>query len=103
MKEYQIIGENLVITIPLKKRRFNPYNEMATGNGDVGEMDNICGLIIKHREGGNHYDDMGFAYVIDRDYKGKSDDIGDFCVKFYGGEKEFRKLCTDMKISFVEI
>ena len=34
----------LVIRVPLKKRRFNPYNDCFTGNGDVGEMDNVIAV-----------------------------------------------------------
>ena len=83
---------NLIVTIPLKQRRWNPYEDMATGNGDVGEMDNLIGVVM-----GN---DIGFCQLIDMDYKGKPDQIGDFIVKWFGEEEDFRKLCKELEIDF---
>lgn len=84
----------LVIEIPLKTRRFNYYEEMITGNGDVGEMDNTIGVI--------HGNEIGFAYLIDMDYKDKDDQIGEIFYYFDGGENEFKKLCEELGIGFYE-
>ena len=85
-------GDNLIISIPLKQRRWNPYQDMATGDGDVGEMNNLIGVVCG--------DDMGFAQLIDMDYKGKSDQIGAFVFMWFGEEKELEEMCDKFGIDF---
>ena len=84
---------NLIVKIPLKVNRYNPYNNMA------GEMNNIVGLIEYH--GG--YADLGFAYLIDMDYKDKGDQIGDWAVKYDGEKEDFKALCKGLKIPLWEM
>ena len=88
-------GENLIIEIPLKARRFNPYEEMATGNGNAVEMDNICGIIERGR--------CGFAYFIDMSYKSDSDQTTDLFYEFYGPEENFAKLCNELNIDYIKM
>lgn len=86
------------------EKRFNPW--MIDKNGkpeDVGEHPKFTGLIVKHRKDGNHYDEIGFAQTLDRDYKGKSDDVGDFIVKWHNGKESFIKECTRLGLVVVEI
>ena len=82
------------------KKRSNPYDE-----GDYGEYPFFTGLIIRHRKDGNNWDEMGFAQTIDRDYKGKDDDVGDFVIKWHESESDFKKMCSELKIglSILEI
>lgn len=100
----KITTENreLVVKIPLKARRFNPYNEIAGEDPDTGEMDNIVGLILKHRDG-CHYDECGFAYAIDMNYKGKDDQVGGWAIMFDGSKEEFRKLCQELNLPLWEM
>lgn len=83
-------GEKLIIEIPLKARRFNPYEEMATGDGDVGEMDSICGIVERNRR--------GFAQYIDMSYKGGEDQTTDIFYDYYGSEDDFIKICVRLNI-----
>ena len=87
--------DELVVRIPLKARRFNPYNEMAGENPDTGEMDNIVG-VIENQKG---YKETGFMYLIDRHYKGKDDDLGDWVVKCNLDPSEFEMLCKKLGIT----
>ena len=94
MREYKKEGNDLIITIPFKKRRFNYYNEMATGDGDVGEMDTIIGL----------YEDEynnGLAYRIDMDYKGKDDQCSDYFYKLNGTKEEFEEMIKELGIDAI--
>ena len=90
--------DNLIVTIPLKARRWNPYNDMAGENPDTGEMDNIVGVIEGHHQGGNDWDDIGFMYLQDFSYKGKSDQLTSWAVKYGGEPEDFEKLCAELKI-----
>jgi len=83
----------LVIRVPLKSKRYNPYMEKY-----VGVMDNICALITKD-EFGN--EEMGFANWIDRDYKGKDDDISSIWYHWWGGIEEFKNICKRLKIDII--
>ena len=85
---------HLIIKVPLKARRFNPYNHMATGDGDTGEMNNIVGIVCG--------DEIGFAHWIDMDYKGKEDQISTIFYQSAIEEKEFEQLCKDLGIDFYE-
>lgn len=82
-------GDNLIVKIPLHTKRFNPYDEEYHGT-----MNNIVG-VIEEKEG---WKEIGFRYSIDRSYKGKDDDIGNWCVKYHGSKEDFEKLCDEFKI-----
>lgn len=60
--------KNLIITIPLKQKGSNPYDE------SIYELDNIIGAIM-----GNEY---GFMGLNDMSYCGKDPQISDWFVKF---------------------
>ena len=85
-------GENFIITIPQWKKRSNPYME----GEDVGEHPTLIGLIIREKG----MDTMGFGYVIDMDYKGKTDqNTGIQYIWSEGGyEKAFREKCIELGI-----
>jgi hypothetical protein len=88
-KVYKKEGDNLIITIPLKQRRYNPWMDEH-----VGEMDNIIGL----------YEDEytnGLCYRIDMDYKGKPDQWSDYFFKLDGTEDEFNEMCKELGIDSV--
>ena len=89
----------IIIEIDYYSKRFNPYDE----KGDYGKFKSLTGLIVRHRKDGNNYDEIGFANTIDRDYKGKCDDIGDFVIKWYGGEESFIKKCKELGLGIQEI
>jgi hypothetical protein len=88
MNKHYVKDDNLIIEIPLKVKRHNPYTDE-----DVGEMDNIIGIIDKDR--------YGFAYQIDMDYKGKSDQWTDIFYDFFN-KAEFVKFCQDNNIEVIE-
>lgn len=97
-------GEIIYIEIPYWSKRFNPY--MIKENGepeDVGEFQTLTGLIIKHRKDGNYWEELGFAYTIDMDYKDKGDQYTDIVFHYYGEEEEFKKLCKEWEIPIVEL
>jgi len=91
---------HLIIKIPLRAKRFNPYSEMYSGDGYTGDMDNIIGLIIPDKQCSEPK--MGFANYIDMDYKGKEDQHGEIFYYYDGNKKDFIKLCGDLKIDFFE-
>jgi len=77
------------------QKRSNPYME----GEDVGSYPTYVGLLYKDRWGN---DKIGFAHVIDMDYKDKSDQWTDIVIEYQGIEKDFKKLCEDLKIGYVD-
>jgi len=90
--------DKIIIEIPFWSKRINPYMP----NADIGEYPTLTGLIVRHREGGNDWDEIGFAGTIDRDYKGKDDDVSDFVVMWDGEKEDFIKLCKKLEIDVIE-
>ena len=84
-------NKNLIIklSVPLEKRRYNPYDE---SEGD--KMDNVVGVIAG--------DEIGFAYWIDRDYKGKGNDVSAPFYLYQEDLNSFRNLCKELKVDIVE-
>ena len=81
----------LIISIPLKQKCNNPYDDADY------EIDNIIGVITPNPR--HSSPDMGFCYQIDRSYKGKGPDITDYFYKSEEWtEEEFKKLCEKLKI-----
>jgi len=88
---------NLIIEIPLLVDRHNCYMESEENpDGICGKMDNIIGLIIPNKK--RSEPDMGFAFQIDMSYADKADQHGEIFYCFYGDEKDFWKLCNELKI-----
>ena len=85
--------DNLVIEISWFQKRCNPYDDSEW----MG--DNIIALIIQQKN--CNWSEMGFAYRIDMSYKGKDDQWTDFFYKYNGEQKEFEKLCKELKIDIV--
>ena len=76
---------------------------------DVGDYPTLTGLIIKHNKNGNNWDEVGFAYTIDMDYKDKPDQYSDIAFEFTGSRRdlstidEFKELCKQWRIPYVEL
>ena len=92
-------GDKIIVEIPYWSKRSNPYMP----GEDVGEYPTLTGLIIRHKKDDNNYDELGFAQTIDRDYKGKCDDVGGFIIMWYGGEEDFIKKCQELGLGWQEI
>lgn len=75
----------IIFKFPATRDRINPYMKEPTGR-----MDNLVGLIDK-RDG-----EMGFAKRINRDYKGKSDDVSAILVRWFEGEEELKEKCKEL-------
>ena len=88
-------GGKLIIEIPFYAPIINPYTETLEG-----KMNHIIGLI--EYKANQDYPDLGFAYTIDRSYKGKEPDNTDFFYKYLGDKKEFIELCNELKIKIIE-
>jgi hypothetical protein len=88
-------NDEIVIRIPAWSKRHNPYTE----NEDIGEFNTLIGIIEKDASGN---DECGFAYVIDMDYKGKSDQWTEVIIKWYGEVEDFKKLCRELKVGYVD-
>jgi len=117
-------NKNLTIklSVPLKTRRHNPYDESEiaetlphlpersegremnevqrtsprpASHGSVNdEMDNVVGVVAG--------DEIGFAYWLDRRYKGKGDDVSAPFYLYQGSLDDFRNLCKELNIAIVE-
>jgi len=87
---YKKENDNLIITIPLKTHRSNPYMD----DSYCPEMDNIIGLY----EG--EYNN-GLAYRIDMEYKGKDDQYSDYFFKLNGSKEEFDKMIKELGIDVI--
>lgn len=84
-------GNELVIHIPLKGKRFNPY--MGDDQPDV-EFDSVAGFIDEFR--------CGLVHMIDMDYKGKDDQWTDIFVEWPGSKEDFRTWCEANDIMIIE-
>lgn len=81
----------LVITmrVPLVAKRSNPWDEDY-----ASEMANILGHIAG--------DEMGFAYWIDMEYKGKADQVSTLWWLYNGEKEDFIKLCDELDLAVME-
>ena len=80
---------HLIVKVPLMVKRSNPWDDNYHP-----AMDNIIGVIAG--------DEIGFAYWIDMDYKGKDDQISEPFLIYNGEKKEFKKLCKKLGINIHE-
>lgn len=88
--------DKIIIEIPAAEKRFNPYTEKY-----YESYSTLTGLVTED-EHGNLL--MGFAYTIDMDYKGKTDQFSDIFYKVWDmDEEEFIKLCKKMEIQVFKI
>ena len=92
--------EKISFTYPRNQNRVNPYMD----DGEFcGEYPTFTGLIVRHNKDGNDWDEIGFAYTIDMDYKGKDDQVGSFAVMWEGEEEDFIKKCKELGIGIHEL
>ena len=94
MKVYKK-DDNIIFIVPYWSKRHNPY----MGDAEVGSYPTLIGLICKDKYGN---DEMGFAKVIDMDYKDKGDQWTEIMIHWWGEEKEFKDICDELKIGFVD-
>jgi len=87
--------DKLIIEVPLKAKRYNPYEADFYGKDyNPPDMDNIVGVIAS--------DEIGFAYWIDREYKDKGDDISCLFYNYWKSKEDFIKLCKKLGIECYE-
>lgn len=91
---YKKDKDNLIITIPLRQNRYNPYQEDMTGDGYTGTMNSLIGVIAG--------DDYTLNYLIDMDYKGKADQVGTDILHFDSRE-ELEEICKECEIEIREL
>lgn len=97
---FKKIKDKIVIEIPFWSARQNPWMDVSPG-----DYPTLTGLIIRHNKDGNDWNEMGFAYTIDMDYKDKPDQYTDIVFHYDGEEKEFEKLCKkfDIGLAILEV
>ena len=88
--------DKIVIEIPFWSARSNPWMDESPG-----DYPTLTGLVMIHNKDGNDWDEMGFAYTIDMDYKDKADQYTDIMFHFGGEQKDFEKLCAKLGIGVV--
>lgn len=88
--KYYKKDDKLIIKIPLKTERSNPYDEDYSAL-----MNNLIGFEKFSGE-------CGFSHLIDMEYKGKDDQWTDIMYYFDGDKDEFEKLCKELKIDIIE-
>jgi len=87
--------DKIIFEIPFWSKRWNPWTE-----GDVGEHQTLVG-IIRNDDHGN--EEIGFAQVIDMDYKGKGDQNTDIIIYTDHLEKDnFIKLCQELGLDYID-
>lgn len=89
--------DKIIIEIPFYSERYNPYMSDSSYHS---KMNNIVGVIVPVKNCDTP--DIGFAYNIDMDYKGKPDQTSEIFYKFYGKRKDFIDLCKKLKIEIRE-
>ena len=87
---YKKENGNLIITVPLKTTRSNPY----MGDDYHPEMDSIIGLYEKDYEN-------GLCWRIDCDYKGKDDQYSDYFLKTHYSREEFDAMIKELGIDAI--
>ncbi len=91
--------KTITFTFPRYDTRCNPYVDDSEQHL-LGEYPLFTGLIVHNKNG---LDEIGFAGTIDMDYKGKPDQVGDFIVKWYGEEEDFRVKCKELDLYIFEM
>lgn len=86
--------DNLIITIPLRQNRYNPYQEEMTGIPPTGTMNSLIGLIA-----GQEYT---LNYLNDMDYAGKADQIG-IDILHLDSREELEEICKECGIEIREL
>jgi hypothetical protein len=92
-------GNKIVFEVLAERKRFTPYNDMA-GEPSRGSYPTLTGVI----EPVSYCDDpdMGFAYTIDMDYKGKPDQHGGIIIQWHGSREHFEAKCGELGIGIIE-
>lgn len=93
---YTIEENNLVLRVPLKTKRFNPYEADSTDNYIGEEMDNIVGIYD------STLSQCGFGYWIDMSYKGGGDQNTNIFFTWEGSHNDFTNFCRRNNIEIIE-
>jgi hypothetical protein len=89
------IKDEIHFIVPFWTKRSNPWTE-----GDVGSHPTLVGIISADQSGNK---ELGFAEVIDMDYKDKGDQETEIMIHYWSGDKEdFIKLCKELGIDYIE-
>ena len=91
-KEFNKKGDKIIFEIPAKTARCNPYMDKKEQSGT---HDTLIGMKSHDKE------EMGWARVIDMEYKGKDDQYTDFLIHWWGSEEEFDAICKDIEVGVV--
>lgn len=89
-------GKKLIFEFPTETPRYNPYVDEKDYVGTditLGTYSTLVGLITKN--------DLGFAFTIDRAYKGKADDYTAIMIHWDSDEESFIKICKKIKIKVI--
>lgn len=89
-------GDNIIIEIPAKSKRSNPYMP----GEDVGSYPTLTGILDEDKDGN---DDFGFGLTIDMCYKDKGDQYTSIKYQFWGEEEKFIELCKKLEIDMVDL
>ena len=88
--------QSLIFEIPRIDHRSNPWDDSYSP-----EYDCMVGLILHNKK--PQYTEMGFANIIDMEYKGKPAQVGDFIVKYPGSEHDFKLECHRLGLDIIEM
>lgn len=96
MKVYKK-GDKIIFEVPFWSKRSNPY---MPDDVDVGEHKTLVG-VIRNDDCSNQ--ELGFALIIDMDYKGKGDQETDIMIHCWDEDKKgFIELCGKLGIEVLE-
>jgi|SRR3990167_3281463 len=82
-------NNELVVRIPLKQKINNPYLD----NEDLGETDNLVGIIAGNEYSLSHFNDLSY----------KNDQQEGSPIIMFDDREELEKVCKDFKISTWEL
>ncbi|MBU0777496.1 hypothetical protein KKF82_04490 [Patescibacteria group bacterium] len=88
--------DKIIFEVDFWSKRNNPYMP----DEDVGKHKTLIGIICNDEYGN---EELGFAKIIDMDYKDKADQNTDIMIHYWSGEKkEFIELCEKLEIEVFE-
>lgn len=88
--------DKIIFEFPAEQPRYNPY----MGDDPVGTHPTFTGIIVPQKNSTEL--EIGFACVIDMDYKGKEDQWSDIQVHWDGDKDSFIKKCEELGMSWFE-
>ena len=90
--------DNIIFSIPFWTKRHNPYMDME--GEETGSHPTLVGIIDRDKFGN---EELGFALVIDMDYKDKGDQNTDIMIHIWNHtEESFVKLCKELGVDVIK-